>query len=129
MKEFSLANGCLIVPADWIVVNEEQAQDSRYAAVLEYWGNSECQIPYFICLYDEKKGNNDFSEQQKKDFYAKCIEKYPEVKTALDESNVNQPLSNSDREKKGFGIFCIPDANDCPSDKAPYGAVIVREKK
>lgn len=55
MKEFSLANGCLIVPADWIVVNEEQAQDSRYAAVLEYWGNSECQIPYFICLYDEKK--------------------------------------------------------------------------
>ena len=51
------------------------------------------------------------------------------MKTALVESNVNQPLSNSDRGKKGFGIFCIPDANDCPSDKAPYGAVIVREKK
>lgn len=107
MKEFSLANGCLIVPADWIVVNEEQAQDSRYAAVLEYWGNSECQIPYFICLYDEKKGNNDFSEQQKKDFYAKCIEKYPEVKTALDESNVNQPLSNSDRGEKKDSVFFV----------------------
>lgn len=128
MKEFSLANGCLTVPADWILVNEEQAQNSRYAAVLEYWGDSKYKIPHFIYLYDEKKGNNDFSEQQKKDFYAKCIEKYPELKTVLEELSVNQPFSNSDRVKKRFGIFCIPDANDCSSDKAPYGAVIVREK-
>lgn len=129
MKEFFLANGCLTVPADWILVNEEQAQNSRYAAVLEYWGDSKYKIPHFIYLYDEKKGNNDFSEQQKKDFYAKCIEKYPELKTVLEELSVNQPFSNSDRVKKRFGIFCIPDANDCSSDKAPYGAVIVREKK
>lgn len=136
MKNIPLADGYLVIPADWVMVNEEQARNSHYAAVLECAGSIESKIPHFIYFY-ERANACDFSSSQEKDFYDKCIEKCPEFKAVLDESNSNHLVQNPDgtvqypsikdfSKKAKVGIFFIGDAGDHPSGEPPCGAVIVR---
>lgn len=139
MKKIALADGYLVIPKDWIVANEEQAQYSHNAVVIECQGDRDAPIPHFIYLFDGKSAN-DLSDRQEKDFYSKCIEKWPGFRAILAESNANQPIQDPDDplrylnadeylRKIKIGIFYIDDAGDYPTGDPPYGAVIVRSKK
>lgn len=141
MKNIPLADGYLVIPADWVIVNEEQARNSHYAAVLECAGSIESKIPHFIIphfiyLFDGVD-THDFSSSKEKDFYTKCLEKCPEFKVVMDESKSDRLIHNPDgtvqypsikdfSKKAKVGIFFIGDAGDYPSGEPPYGAVIVR---
>lgn len=139
MKKISLADGYLVIPEDWIVTNEEQAQYCHNAVVIECRGDIDAPVPHFIYLFDGKNVN-DLSDHQEKDFYAKCIEKWPKFRSVLAESNANQLIRDPDdplrflnadeyQKKIKIGIFYIDYAGDHLTGDPPYGAVIVRNKK
>lgn len=136
MQNIPLKDGHLIVPDNWIAVNKELAQNSRYAAILECVGEAGSKIPHFIYLFDGVD-THDFSSSKEKDFYTKCIEKCPEFKAVLEESESFSLAQNSDGtlqypsiedylKKARVGIFFVGDSEDRPAEESPYGAVIIR---
>ena len=94
------------------------------------------KIPHFIYLFDGVD-THDFSSSKEKDFYTKCLEKCPEFKAVLEESESFSLAQNSDgtlqypsiedySKKARVGIFFVGDSEDRPAEESPYGAVIIR---
>lgn len=136
MKKIKLADGYLVIPSNWIVVNPERAENCRYAAVLECRNSAKYGVPHFIYLNNYKYGNeytNDMEEQ----FYSLCRKTWPRFSEIEELNKKNQPVP--DPENKGhylnteaylnapiIGLFSIDEQGDNPTGEYPYGAMIVR---
>ena len=64
MKKIKLADGYLIIPSDWIIVNPERAEHCRYAAVLECRNSAKYGVPHFIYFNDFRYAC-DYTEKMK----------------------------------------------------------------
>ena len=137
MKEIMLADGRLVIPKDWVLTNEEQASHCHNAVVIECRGGSQYHVPHFIYFFDGKSAN-DLTEQQEKEFYEKCIEKFPDFKEILRLSDENKLISDPSNPARYLnadaymnapkvGIFYINDLGNTFSGNPPYGAVIIRD--
>lgn len=136
MKKIKLADGYLIIPADWIVVNPEQAENCRYAAVLECRNSTKYGVPHFIYFNNYQYGNQ-FTDTMEENFYSLCRKAWPKFAEIEELSNKNQLVP--DPENKGqylnaeahlaapiIGLFSIEEQGDRISGEPPYGAMIVR---
>jgi hypothetical protein len=136
MKKVKLADGYLIVPNDWIVVNPERAETCRYAAVLECRNSAKYDIPHFIYLNNYKRGNQ-YTNDMKEQFYSLCRKIWPRFSEIEELNKKNQPVPDPDNE--GYylnleaymnapiiGLFSIDEQGDNLTGKYPYGAMIVR---
>lgn len=138
MKKIELADGYLIIPADWIVVNPESAKDCLYAAVIECRNSAKYGVPHFIYLTNTQYLGDD-SEAMENDFYDLCRKAWPKFAEIEELSKKNQLVP--DPNNKGqylnieahfaapiIGLFYIDEQGDYPLEKQPYGAMIVRTK-
>ena len=136
MKTIKLTDGYLIIPKDWIVVNPEQAEDCRYAAVLECRNSAKYGVPHFIYLNNFRYGN-EYTDMMEENFYELCRKAWPKF-TEIEELNKKNQLV-PDPEHKGqylnaeahlaapiIGLFSIEEQGDNPFNDPPYGAMIVR---
>lgn len=136
MKKIKLADGYLIIPADWIVVNPENAKSCRYAAVLECRNSAKYGVPHFIYLNNYQYGR-DFTDSMEHDFYTKCRKAWDKFSEIEELSNKNQLVP--DPENKGqylnaeehlaapiIGLFSIEEQGENSTGETPYGAMIIR---
>lgn len=137
MKKIKLADGYLIIPAEWIVVNEDIAEDCRYAAVLECRNSAKYGVPHFIYLNNFKYGNQ-YTDDMEHHFYELCRKAWPKFSEIEELNKKNQLVP--DPENKGqylnikehlaapiIGLFSIEEQGTNPfGEKPPYGAMIVR---
>lgn len=136
MKKIKLADGYLIIPCDWIVVNPEQAEKCRYAAVLECRNSAKYGVPHFIYL-NNIKYPKDYTDEMENIFYSLCRKAWPKFTEIEELSEKNQLLP--DPNNKGqylnvdahlaapiIGLFSIEEQGERIYGDPPYGAIIVR---
>ena len=136
MKKVKIANGYLIIPSDWIVVNSEQAENCRYAAVLECRNSAKYGVPHFIYFNNYRYGN-EFTDSMKENFYMLCRKAWPNF-SVIEELNKKNKLV-PDPDNKGqylnaeayleapiIGLFSIQEQGENSFNEPPYGAMIVR---
>lgn len=136
MKKIKLADGYLIIPADWIVVNPENASNCRYAAVLECRNSAKYGVPHFIYLNNFQYGR-DFTDSMEEDFYRKCTKAWDRFSEIKELSDKNQLVSDPDNKGQYLntkehlaapiiGLFSIDEQGNNLTGETPYGAMIVR---
>lgn len=136
MTKIMLFDGYLIIPKEWIVVNPEQAKNSRYAIVLECRNSEKYSVPHFIYLTNspyEKQYTNSFKEN----FYSLCRNAWPKFSKIEELNKKNQLISDPDNQGQYLnlseylaspiiGLFNIQEQGDNNCEDLPYGAMIVR---
>ena len=136
MKKIKLSDGYLIIPKDWIVVNPEQSENCRYAAVLECRNSEKYGVPRFIYL-NNYRYENEFTDSMEEHFYELCRKAWSKF-SEIEELNKKNKLV-PDPEHKGqylnaeahlaapiIGLFSIEEQGENPFNDPPYGAMIVR---
>lgn len=135
MKKIKLKGGYLIIPSDWIVLNEEEASMYEYAGVVEVRRNAEFNdVPHFV-FFNEYKRARDYNDVLKDKVNALCSKAYPRYKEIMEKQVVLQHDPNNPggylnaeefRNAPFIGFFHLPDQGD---EKDPTcGAMIIRTK-
>lgn len=136
MKKIEIADGYLIIPADWIVVNQEQAKYCRYAAVLECKNSDRYNVPHFI-YFNNCKYANQYTESLEKDFYKLCEKKWDRFSEIEKISNDSQLIPDPNNEghylnldeylqSPIIGLFSIEEQSKDEKKEYPFNAMIVR---
>lgn len=136
MKKIKLEDGYLIIPSDWIVLNPEQAENCRYAAVLECRNSAKYGVPHFI-YFNNYQYENQFTDTMEEDFYSLCRKAWPKFIEIQELSNKNQLVPDPDNKGQYLngeahlaapiiGLFSIEEQGDRIIGEPPYGAMIVR---
>lgn len=124
MVHIRMADGYVTIPDDWIIVNPDDATDSRYVSVIEIRNAAQYDAPHFI--YFHKLENISSDEETK--IYKLCTQKWDKFSDILSLSNnalthchdlalfSNSPI---------VGIF--PIYSNHMVDNPPYGAMIIRD--
>lgn len=136
LRKIKLYDGYLIIPSDWIVVNEEKAKNCRYACVLECRNSAKFGVPHFIYLNNTEHACN-YTDTMESEFYSLCRKAWPRFDEIRKLSDKNQLVP--DPENKGkylntdehlsapiIGLFSIEEQGSRHYGEPPYGAVIVR---
>ena len=113
-KQIALKTGIVIVPEDFIVIEETRTDNSDYAGVI---AERQGTLPHYVVLSDKPIGSISAIEEDA--IYEECSKIYPEigevlskeVEAAFDEDgnleNVQDWLSSV-----RLGLFGIPDKNE-----------------
>ena len=136
MKKIEIADGYLIIPHDWIVVNPEYAKSCRYAAVLECRNSERYNVPHFI-YFNNYKYAKQYTESLEKDFYKLCEKKWDRFSYIEKLSNDNQLIPDPDNEgnylnldeylqSPTIGLFSIEEQNEDSTEDYPFNAMIIR---
>lgn len=136
MKKVKLEDGYLIIPTDWIVVNPEQAENCRYAAVLECRNYERYGVPHFIYLHNDRI-RNEFTDSMEEEFCELCRkawDKFPEIEELNKKNKLVPDPEHKDQYLNAeaylsapiIGIFNIEEQGENPFNDPPYGAKIVR---
>ena len=135
MRKIEIKNGYLIIPADWIILNPEQAKYCMYAGVLECRNSARYGIPHFVFFSDTKYAC-DYDALLYEHIQEMCTKAWPDykalvldrqVKLIMDPDRPGQYLNAQDfMEAPTIGHFHISESSEC--DNPPCGAVIVRTK-
>lgn len=133
MKKIAMKDGYLIIPKEWIVLNEEDAMYCRYAGVVECRNSAKYGIPHFVFFTHAKYGR-DYDTDLINEM---CCDAWPKFKDIM--AQQVEPIK--DPEKPGeylnvqehlaspyIGHFSIDEADSGLRDieDMPYGAMIVR---
>lgn len=136
MTKIRLQNGYLIIPKDWIVVNENAAENSRYAFVMECRNHIKYGVPHFIYLSNEKNYSNDME----KHFRELCRMKWNKFIEIEELEKKNKLVPDPDNPKEYLntkeylaapimGFFPIEEQGETlrlDGEEPPFGAMIVR---
>lgn len=134
MTRIELSNGYLIYPKEWIVTNPEEAEQCRYAIVLECKNSTIYQVPHFIYLTEYNFGECNTDDLREK-IYDRCrkiwvrfseIEELNEKNKLIpDPNNPNCYLNLKEYMKLPIiNLFYV--SEEGKNDEYPYGAMIVR---
>lgn len=131
LRIIDIKDGYVIIPNDWIIVNEELAKNSRYVGVIEVRNGAKYNMPHFV--YFSEKPINRMS-QEEDDYIDKiCIRLYPDYAKAL--CQYVAPQYNSDGEMINMeevlaapvaGHFEIPEYRKDENRNYPYDAMVVK---
>lgn len=131
MRIISLKSGVVVVPKDWIVLdNFSDPSECMYAGVVEVRQPLEGHIDanHFVFFSNYKYGI-DYPEDMDEKVYAACVQKDPSFQKILD------ALKTKGKDEYGGipGLFHIVEKGDPmrwtkdePDFKPPYGAMIIR---
>lgn len=120
-----------IVPASWLILNQELASSCEFVYVIEIKGGSRYNAPHFIYPSDH---DGDISQAEREDILARIEGVWPDISKVLAEevalrSNENGIPLNGEEHLLGpiVCFYLLPEASRCrrPED-APYGAMVVR---
>lgn len=130
MDKIDMANGYIIYPEDWIVLDYQKPEWCEYAGVVSIRNNHVYNVPIFLFFSDTKI--KDLSKDEEEAIYRKCIGKYPDFRKILTmqvtlayDSEGN--LLNGELWDKAptIGIFQIAEYGK--DNVYPYGAMVVPE--
>ncbi len=152
MKRVMLKDGYLIIPKDFIVLQDtvDAAEKCLYAGVVESRNHEKYGIPHFVFFSNYKYGK-EFDDELHTKVYEACAKAYPEFKKYFN-MQVDIPQQKGGAEKwqdpeflarmekwdqaPCFGLFAIVEKGDPlywnsihPNYEPPYGAMIVRNSK
>ena len=134
MKKIKLKDGYLIIPSDWIVLNEDEGHLYSYAGVIECRNSEKYSIPHFVFLNEHKYGG-DYTNSLYEKIHQMCIDTWPDFKEIINRQvnpipdpdlpgnylNMNEFMS-----APTIGYFHLPESTE---NKNPVcGAMIVRTK-
>ena len=113
-KQVALKTGVVVVPEDFIIIEESRTDNSDYAGVI---AERQGSIPHFVVLSD--KPINKISALEEEAIYEKCGELYPEIKSIASQEveavfDEKGEINNSDEWLKSarLGLFGIPDMQE-----------------
>ena len=136
MIKIKLADGYLLIPSDWIVVNPERAEVCRYAAVLECRNSLKYGVPHFI-YFNNFKHACDYTEHMEAEFFSLCRRAWPRFSEIQELSEKNKLVPDPNNNGKFLnveahlatpiiGLFHIDEQGERACGEPPYGAMIVR---
>lgn len=131
LRKIPVKNGLLVIPKEWILLNQEDAENCLYAVVVECRNAAKYKIPHFV-YFSLRKYDVSMSDY----INELCCEKWPGFHDVIKAQVTLIP----DPEHKGeylnaqehlaspvIGYFDILATDDeLFDDDPPYGAVIVR---
>lgn len=113
-KQVALKTGVVVVPEDFIIIEESRTDNSDYAGVI---AERQGSIPHFVVLSD--KPINKILALEEEVIYEKCGELYPEIKRIASQEveavfDEKGEINNSDEWLKSarLGLFGIPDMQE-----------------
>ena len=128
-----MKDGYLIIPKEWIVLNEEDAMYCRYAGVVECRNSAKYGIPHFVFFTHAEYGRDYDTDlinemccnawPKFKDIMAQQVEPIKDPEKPGEYLNVQEHLASP-----YIGYFSIDEADSGLRDieDMPYGAMIVR---
>lgn len=135
MVKIELKEGYLVCPADWILLNLEQAKNCHYAGVVECRNSEKYGIPHFV-FFSNRQYGTDYDDAFINDVNEMCVSAWPGFREKVLEKQV-RPIP--DPENRGsylngkeylaapiVGHFHIYENGEI--EEPPYGAVIVKTK-
>lgn len=130
LKRIRLIDGTLMCPEDFVLLNENEAEESRFAIVIEV-ENSNFLVPHFV-FFSEKSTRNctvdDFSY-----ICQLCAQKWPKFQEIIDNEDYTQCLNESEAHMvPRIEYFDIKERNDLNYSNPyafPIGSQIVRDKQ
>lgn len=132
VKEIQIKNGYVTCPADWIILNPEEAENCNYAGVVECRRSEFYGIPHFLFFTDKlsKEYNNELYDKVQK----MCCEKWPQFADIIDKQV--EPVYDAERrmvntqdymEAPIIGYFGLDvEQIGMKLSDFPFGAKIVR---
>ncbi len=133
MKRIELKDGHLVCPADWFILNPEQAHESLYAGVVECRNWEKFGIPHFV-FFSNRKYGSDYDDEFVEYINEMCVKSWPQFQEVVIEKQVNLI---ADPEKRGsylnakehlespfIGHFHISEEGE--DEDPPFGAIIIR---
>lgn len=139
MKKIKLFDGYLVCPKDWIITNPEEAEQCRYATLLECRNSSTYGVPHFVYLTNSSNSTKTHTAEFRKTFFDKCRKIWPKFSEIEELNRKNQLVP--DPEDPGhylnldayiaspiIGLFSIDEQGESLTDEYPYGAMIVRSQ-
>lgn len=148
MKRVMLKDGYLIIPKDFIVLNDTvaPAEECMYAGVVEARNGSKYGIPHFVFFSNYKYGR-EYDDELETKVYEACEKAYPDFKKFFN-MQIKMPNSASGEDWQDpeflkkmdewdkaptFALFHIVEKGDPiywnsinPNYEPPYNAMIVR---
>ena len=135
MQKIPIANGVLLCPSDYIILNRIDADSCLYASVVEV-RNAKFGVPHFIYLSTKKIG--EYTDWEYKIIESYCVREWPRFKEILDDIVV--PIEDPDdklhyiNEKDvieapqigHFEVYCQGDASYPSNFEPPMGTRIIR---
>lgn len=135
MRKIALKDGMLIIPKDWIVLNEEDAANCRFAGCVECRNSQKLGIPHF-CFFANHQYACDYDDQFIESINESCCKKWPQFQEILHKQV--KPIPDPDHRGKylnteeylaapiigHFHIVC--DDDELFDGHPPYGAMILR---
>ena len=134
MKKINIKDGYLVIPSDWIVLNEDVAGDCKYAGVVECRNHIKFDIPHFI-FFTNLSCERDYDIDK---INHKCCDLWPrfkdilaqQVKPIIDDNKKSKLLNFEEYlQSPQIGYFQIEEvcSDRGDTDNIPYGAMIVRD--
>ena len=133
MRKIAIKDGYLIIPKDWIVVNEDDAEFCRYAGVVECRNHVKYGIPHFVFFTNHEYGKDYDTDMinemccdawpKFRDIMAQQVEPIRDPEKPGEYLNIKEHL-----ESPYIGHFGIGEVDSDLRDieDMPYGAMIVR---
>ncbi|GAA0106722.1 hypothetical protein UT300013_33460 [Paraclostridium sordellii] len=129
MKRIEIEDGYVIIPDDWIVLNENEAKDCRYVGVVEVKNGSDYDAPHFI--FFSRNPINELTDIDTDNIDKECCFKFPKYSEILEKKvhlrfDKNRKPINLDEHLKSPipGYFGIQDQGN--GNFYPFGAMIFR---
>lgn len=134
MRKVKLKDGYLIIPSNWIVLNEDEGNKYAYAGVVECRNSGLYNVPHFVFLNEYKYGC-DYNEELYEYVHSMCIKAWPSFEDIIKKQvkPIPNPLKHGDYlnvkeflEAPTIGHFHLPESNE--TNNPVCGAVIIRTK-
>lgn len=136
LKRIKLIDGTLTYPVDFVLLNENEAEESHFVIVVEV-GNTSFSVPHFV--YFSGKSTRDCTSDDFSHICQLCTQKWPKFQSIIDTAkkpiwskDYTQCLNESEvRIAPQIGYFDIKAKNDLNYSKLykpPMGVQIVRDK-
>lgn len=135
MQKIPIADGVLICPSDYIILNREDAEYCRFASVVEV-RNTSYGVPHFLYFSTKKAG--EYTKSDRNIIENFCLREWPRFKEILD--NIVEPIVdpedkwhylneqevNEAPQIGHFEVYCQGDPSYPSKYKPPMGTRIIR---
>ena len=142
MKKIATKDGYVIIPADWIVLDEKTASENTYCYVVEIRDLfGKYNPPHFVAFGSVPARKLTSESDALKKIYKQCGTAYPEFKKWMKmqvepiygepDKNGIRNIANLDEYQSApiIGVFELSEYDGRDASEYPYGAMYVRSKE